>query len=774
MKLKSNNEGFSLVEMLVSVALLSVVMIGAFAILAAMSKSFANSQNEVQLQDSVQNTYSIVSDIIKESQTGSNLGIQSVQYDSTGNKAYIIDDDTDDWTKSKFYIIELDTDTDTLYLYSDSLYKTVAASATGDSGDDTSDSTDDASDDATATLTSTTETTSVKGSIANYSSIKVKELSNKDSYLLSNNVKTFNVDVSHYKEGYVVVGLELENGKRTASITQNVYLRNVGNTTVASGSSGTTDTTTDTTETDGYILQEITSITLNKTSFAVGDTPISDNFTLIGKYVNESDSSDTKTAEIKKYTCDKFDSALTSAGKQTFTFTALGDDNTITDVTKELEVNVTNAVLELEYAGLFDLPSNDTISTHAELNTYFKITGKDSLVKKTFLSCKNSAVSRYVCNNEVYSYSCNGDVYTYTCNGEIATYSYKCNGTVTTTTYTCKACGQTVEYNWSGHLCSADNTWYYGGYQETQSTTMCGAVVSVYEDWGGVSACGTSGCKYQYSGGYKSDRIAAGTLIEDKTSSTFCGTQVNIKSDGYVSACGNSECPLKNTAQSISTGLANGTLTRTITKKCGIKVDVTSGGYVNACGNAGCEKQYTSQLISTGLANGTLIKSSAGSCGTVVELVDGDSSKVKGCTNSVCSYYGLTRATTDSTLIETPDLIIKSTGEGMFSIINDSDENDYTNVEVIVYFKNANTGFMNTGSGFLTLNTAASYGQQKASYYTEANEYSDYIKISIPSMPKYDGTNYCTYTFNFNWASTSNLNTSDIVMAVYSTSAVGN
>ena len=56
--LKNNNRGLSLVEMLASVAILSIVMAGAFWMLSVMSKSFTQSQREVELQNSTQATYS--------------------------------------------------------------------------------------------------------------------------------------------------------------------------------------------------------------------------------------------------------------------------------------------------------------------------------------------------------------------------------------------------------------------------------------------------------------------------------------------------------------------------------------------------------------------------------------------------------------------------------------------------------------------------------------------------------------------------------------------
>ncbi len=602
MKIRTNNKGLSLVEMMVSIAILSVVMIGVFGILAAMSKSFSISQKEVQLQDSVQNTYSIVSDIIKEAQTSSNSSIQSVQFDSANNKAYVIDDDTNDWTQSKFYIVELDTSTHILYLYSDSLYATATVTVTpvptvsgdGEGGEDTSE--DDSS--ATPIPTTTAATKTEKGSMVDYKSINVKSLTDKDSYLLSKNVKTFSVDVSSYGDGYVVVGLELEYGTRTASITQNVYLRNSNNSVLASGSTGTTPTPSGL---EGYKLKSITNVTINNNKkFTVGDKPKAENFTVTAEYVSETDSTDVKEATLTDYACDKFGTELTTVtDAETLVFIA----NENKDVKCEIDISVSAATLAIEYDdSLFTLPDANYISTHSEINTYFNITSKDDANKGILI-------------NKVWDEEVNDH---YECKGVIKT-NYKCN-----------SCNKRLTQQ--NHECSAQGCWTTNNVVNDYHEETCGKNLGSTKS----GSCGVSGCTYQYYNGYSSD-----------------------------------------SAEWIEAG------TKTFTKS----------------------------------------------------------------------------------------FTVESSGEGMFSIINDSSETDYADVDVIVYITNSNTGFYNLGSGYLTLINDGTYAKQKVTYYAETNSYSDYLKIHIDSMPKYDGTDNTTYTFKFNWVSDTSLNIKNMAMAVYSEDA---
>lgn len=216
MSIKKSNKGFSLVEMMVAVAILSIVMLAIGWILSAMSKSFGNSQKEVQLQDSVQTTYSVVSNLVKEAQSV-NKGIAD-KYGSVvveGNRVYIFEETVDQSQSDKenkvpentatFYIVDFDQTKHKLYLY-DQTYNPMEMLISSVSNGKT---------------TYTYNASKFDDVVKSVASSTIRQ----PRYLLSNNVKNFQV-VDKLDAGYVVVSLELEYGSREASITQNVYLRN--------------------------------------------------------------------------------------------------------------------------------------------------------------------------------------------------------------------------------------------------------------------------------------------------------------------------------------------------------------------------------------------------------------------------------------------------------------------------------------------------------------------------------------------------------------------
>lgn len=211
--MKNNkNRGMSLVELMVAVSILSLIMLAIGAILSSMSKNFGQSQREVALQDNMQATYSVVSDLVKSAQVVPDGTHNVAVYKDTNNNFYILEE-TFDQTKglaekkkvaqndATGHIIRYNPSTHKLYLYTTSYDRIVTGSTTFEFN-------------ATSFKEKMTD-------IGSAGSTKIE----KPEYLLANNVVDFDI-VTKLDKGYVIVNLELENGGRKATITQNVYLRN--------------------------------------------------------------------------------------------------------------------------------------------------------------------------------------------------------------------------------------------------------------------------------------------------------------------------------------------------------------------------------------------------------------------------------------------------------------------------------------------------------------------------------------------------------------------
>ncbi len=224
--LKNNNKGMSLVEMLASVTILSIVMAGAFWMLSVMSKSFTQSQREVELQNSVQSTYNIVSDLIQEA----NISGSGDSVEFSGNTATIHVDSISPAGAAveKFYLLTLNTSDHCLYLGEDD---TVA---------------------------------NISGNAAN---------------LLARNVDSYSIDTSTLNNGYVVLTMTCKIADKTSTITQNVFLRN-------SNAMGNISTYESTDPLTGYTIKAINSI-VNNTAYRSGQRIDKGTLTIDAKWENE-------------------------------------------------------------------------------------------------------------------------------------------------------------------------------------------------------------------------------------------------------------------------------------------------------------------------------------------------------------------------------------------------------------------------------------------------------------------------------------------------------
>ena len=90
---KQKNQGMSLVELLVSVAVLGIAMFGIVGLMNLSTRYYSNSSKEVEVQQELQTTFAMVSNMIVDAN-------ESVTFDAANNRAKIVN-------KKKKYIVEL-------------------------------------------------------------------------------------------------------------------------------------------------------------------------------------------------------------------------------------------------------------------------------------------------------------------------------------------------------------------------------------------------------------------------------------------------------------------------------------------------------------------------------------------------------------------------------------------------------------------------------------------------------------------------------------------
>lgn len=197
--LLKNNKGLSLVELLVSVVILSFVMAGVGTMLVIMSSNFASSNSEVQVQESVQSTFTLVSDIVKEAQISGN--VNAIQPETNGYTIFVQNFDgngTNSDGKAFVYHLKYDATDKALYLYTENDVEV--------------------------------------------SGVTAASLTDKANHILADHVDSFSIDTTNLKTaGYAVVDIQCTYNDRSANIKQNVFLRN---TSWASDQAGTIITST--------------------------------------------------------------------------------------------------------------------------------------------------------------------------------------------------------------------------------------------------------------------------------------------------------------------------------------------------------------------------------------------------------------------------------------------------------------------------------------------------------------------------------------------------
>ena len=163
----ARDRGMSLIELLVSVAILGVAMVGIIALLNLSTSYFSNSSREVEIQQELQTTFALVSNMLADA---NGTVVYTGSADHSTATAHIADTNNDYWivkNEQKLYAVKNPADT------------------------------------------STSEIT-------------------KDQNLLADHVDKFLLDLSHIDDGFVTLSMESSYGNRHASMSKNVYLRNSG------------------------------------------------------------------------------------------------------------------------------------------------------------------------------------------------------------------------------------------------------------------------------------------------------------------------------------------------------------------------------------------------------------------------------------------------------------------------------------------------------------------------------------------------------------------
>ena len=170
------NQGLSLIELLVAIAILALAMSGVVGLINLASRYYSYSSKEVEIQSNLQSSFAVVSNLMVDADCG-------ISYDSNvlriaaADRGYLVI-----YSGNKLYL------NDVTYSASDDT-KEEKWKAVTDQAADTSD----------------------------------------ENNVLADHVDTFYVDASAYMAGYVKMGMAVSYGNRSASMSKNVFLRNSEN-----------------------------------------------------------------------------------------------------------------------------------------------------------------------------------------------------------------------------------------------------------------------------------------------------------------------------------------------------------------------------------------------------------------------------------------------------------------------------------------------------------------------------------------------------------------
>ncbi len=174
---RTKNAGLTLVELLVSIAVLSIVTLGVGGLLRLAAEQYSNATKETEVQNLSQSVFASVSNSLED---------VAIDVTFSGGRLTIVNNDG---------IILFEKDGDKLY-YDEQAYTSLGVAA-------------DADNDAKKTAASSAT------------------IGKDEENLLADHVAVFSVDTSTKDQGFVVVSLTINHHERTKSMVQNVFMRNL-------------------------------------------------------------------------------------------------------------------------------------------------------------------------------------------------------------------------------------------------------------------------------------------------------------------------------------------------------------------------------------------------------------------------------------------------------------------------------------------------------------------------------------------------------------------
>lgn len=172
---RKKNAGFTLVELLVSIAVLSIVTLGIGGLLRLAAEQYSNATKETEVQNLLQSTFASLSNSLEDAAI-------DVIYDNSNKRLTVVNQD-------KFIQFQLS---------GSSLYYDEGTYSAGDLDDD-----------------------GKKAEAAGHTPQTQTE------NLLADHVQSFNVDTSSKAQGFVVLDVTVTYHERSKNLIQNVFMRNL-------------------------------------------------------------------------------------------------------------------------------------------------------------------------------------------------------------------------------------------------------------------------------------------------------------------------------------------------------------------------------------------------------------------------------------------------------------------------------------------------------------------------------------------------------------------